>query len=110
MYVAGIHVSLYCFSLIALPVPGPPVPTQWGAGCYILYPTGCPKREHIVPNEWQRDLWGEVHRTSGRSHEDCMARKRSIEDGCGAWNVVMLYVPCMICQRSVKILTLLRCL
>ena len=64
-------------------------------GCWIRYPSGCPNQKHQEqyehlqnPKTWNRDNFN----GASESLDKCIARKNQINDWCGVFDVVMIYV------------------
>ena len=64
-------------------------------GCWIRYPSGCPNQKHREqyehlqnPKNWNRDNFN----GASESLDKCIARKNAINDWCGVFDVVMIYV------------------
>ena len=55
-------------------------------GCYVHTKLNCPRQSSFNPpgNKWYRDGWGEKHRGSGNSENNCKRRVREYNNWCGS--------------------------
>ena len=74
------------------PTDVPPRPNS--PGCWIRYPSGCPKQKHRPkyeklqnPNIWNK----EEHNGASESVSKCHAREKPINQWCGVSDIVVIY-------------------
>lgn len=60
-------------------------------GCYMRFPSGCPKRSAFQNHIWQRDTWGEEHQAADSNEDVCMGRKSSFDSWCGVTDVEVIF-------------------
>merc|ERR1719422_2056512 len=72
-----------------------PDPLPNAPGCYIRYPSGCPKQKHRpkynllqIKSSWKRDNF----RGASDDSQKCSARKQQVNNWCGVDDIIVEYV------------------
>ena len=64
-------------------------------GCWIRYPSGCPKQKNKekYDNLQNPNIWNhETFKGASESQDKCFARERKINKWCGVSNIVIQYL------------------